>query len=293
MKRNKLEIVYICGRGHSGTTALDLLIGTNTGFTSLGELSSGLSNIDKAICSCGKKLNSCGQWSKVINKSSKKKYVAKLADLSKKYDNFEQIFISKNTKENKIYNKHLSDFYNQISTSRNVNGVIDSSKELSKGLRVVKSFDKSKLIYVRRSLPSILLSYQKRFKESSTFNFRRKKRKFRSFTPIALTTIISQIIADFFYIYLSLRFSKKIMKIRYESMETRGEVQKLMSFISPNNIDINFKIDMDKVHIVGGNRMARAKSIIEFKTSKVIEKDFTTLNPFIVFIAKIADKLFY
>lgn len=288
-----MEIVYICGRGHSGTTALDLLIGTNTGFTSLGELSSGLFRIDKATCSCGKKLNSCKEWSQVVNKSSKKNYVSKLADLSRKYDNFEQIFISKNIKEDKIYNEYLSDFYNQISTSRGVNGVIDSSKELSKGLRVVKNFDKSKLIYVRRSLPAILLSYQKRFKESSTFNFKRKNRKFRSFTPIALTTIISQIVADFFYIYLSLRFSQKVMKVRYESMNNLSEVQKMMSFISPNNIDINFKIDMNKVHIVGGNRMARKKSIIEFNTNKVVKEDLKTLNPFIALIAKTVDKLFY
>ena len=76
-------------------------------------------------------------------------------------------------------------------------------------------------------------------------------------------------------------------------MNNLSEVQKMMSFISTNNIEINFKIDMNKVHIVGGNRMARKKSIIKFNTNKVVKEDLKTLNPFIVLIAKTVDKLFY
>jgi hypothetical protein len=288
-----MKIVYIVGRGHSGTTALDLLIGSNTGLASLGEVSPSLSMLDVATCSCGEKIDVCEKWRKVVNKNSKKHYISKLAELSKKYDHFEQIFKPKSKQENELYNKYLSNFYKKVCSVRDVDGIIDSSKELSKGLRIIKHFESSKLIYLRRALPSILLSYKKRFDHSSTFNFRRKNKRYSSFLPIAITIILSQIVAYLFYKILSIRFSTKIIKVKYESLENLNEIKRIMDHISCNINDVSFEIDMKQVHLLAGNRMARSGKLIDFKVTKIINEDYKELNLPILYFAKIVDKIFY
>lgn len=62
------EIVYIAGWGHSGTTLLDLALGTLPGFTSCGEIhgvwQSGI--LDRQPCSCGEQVEDCERWSPIL-----------------------------------------------------------------------------------------------------------------------------------------------------------------------------------------------------------------------------------
>ena len=55
------RFVYIMGRGHSGSTALDGLLGNIPGCCGTGELISGL-QIDTPLCSCGEPIGSCPFW---------------------------------------------------------------------------------------------------------------------------------------------------------------------------------------------------------------------------------------
>lgn len=65
----KRTIVYIAGLGHSGSTLLDLLLGSHSKMIGLGEIMPFIRRknreIDnRATCSCGKKGNECDFWSK-------------------------------------------------------------------------------------------------------------------------------------------------------------------------------------------------------------------------------------
>ncbi|MEA3452000.1 MAG: hypothetical protein U9Q83_08890 [Bacteroidota bacterium] len=66
MKRKK--IVYIAGLGHSGSTILDMILGSNSKIIGLGEIMNFVKRKNKQIdlkssCSCGKTGNNCDFWS--------------------------------------------------------------------------------------------------------------------------------------------------------------------------------------------------------------------------------------
>jgi hypothetical protein len=53
------------GRGRSGSTILDILLGNSSQIESVGELVFGLSRADRERCSCGLSLSDCTFWSRV------------------------------------------------------------------------------------------------------------------------------------------------------------------------------------------------------------------------------------
>jgi hypothetical protein len=57
--------LYITGRGHSGSTILDILLGNSSQIESVGELLAGLSRADREPCSCGATMSDCGFWREV------------------------------------------------------------------------------------------------------------------------------------------------------------------------------------------------------------------------------------
>lgn len=64
------KIIYIAGLGHSGTTLLDLALGTSSNVVGLGELKRLMQNHTrdknlKSVCSCGKRGNECRVWSEL------------------------------------------------------------------------------------------------------------------------------------------------------------------------------------------------------------------------------------
>ena len=58
--------VYIMGRGHSGSTILDIILGSSAAVESLGELVSGLGRCAAGEqCSCGSPMRECVFWCEV------------------------------------------------------------------------------------------------------------------------------------------------------------------------------------------------------------------------------------
>ena len=64
--------LYIMGRGHSGSTILDILLGNSTRIESVGELLSGLSRADHQMCSCGVMVPDCATRASVASSGAPK-----------------------------------------------------------------------------------------------------------------------------------------------------------------------------------------------------------------------------
>jgi len=66
-KDPSIKVVYITGNGHSGSTLLDMILGSNEGYFSTGELTFITRNtIMKEYCSCQKVISECEVWPKVF-----------------------------------------------------------------------------------------------------------------------------------------------------------------------------------------------------------------------------------
>jgi len=63
----KSKFVFICAAGHSGSTLLDLLLGSHPEGISVGEITQLPKNIAlNSVCSCGRHLSECDFWSHLI-----------------------------------------------------------------------------------------------------------------------------------------------------------------------------------------------------------------------------------
>lgn len=59
-------LIYIMGRGHSGSTILDIIPGNSAQLESVGEPMAGLSRGSEGeICACGEPIQDCAHWREV------------------------------------------------------------------------------------------------------------------------------------------------------------------------------------------------------------------------------------
>ena len=66
------KYVYICSAGHSGSTLLDLLLGSHSRIASLGEIDQLSKNIAlNTLCACGEPVRSCVLWRDILAKAGK------------------------------------------------------------------------------------------------------------------------------------------------------------------------------------------------------------------------------
>lgn len=113
----KSKIIYIAGLGHSGSTILDMSLGTLTGVVGLGELKTLMDDHSRdrhytSVCSCGKKATDCIIWKDVPNllagkKSDHEKIEAILNMLREKFG--EEIILVDSSKNSYAYLKYLHD----------------------------------------------------------------------------------------------------------------------------------------------------------------------------------------
>ncbi len=67
------KYVYICSSGYSGSTLLDLILGSHSLIESLGEISHLPKNISlNSNCSCGEPILECYYWKKILSNLNKK-----------------------------------------------------------------------------------------------------------------------------------------------------------------------------------------------------------------------------
>lgn len=65
------KYLYICSAGHSGSTLLDLLLGSHSRIESLGEITHLPKNIAlNTTCTCGQTVRSCQYWLEIVNRTS-------------------------------------------------------------------------------------------------------------------------------------------------------------------------------------------------------------------------------
>lgn len=68
-KRNAVFLVYIAGYGHSGSTLLDMMLGSHTHIESMGEIKHFIQNpsivAGNSKCACGQYARDCRYWNEL------------------------------------------------------------------------------------------------------------------------------------------------------------------------------------------------------------------------------------
>jgi len=165
MTSDKLNIIYIAGNGHSGSTLLDIILGSDEMCFSAGELVFiSRDSILNEYCSCGLLIPNCTIWSKVLSiwKNEINMTIADYKGLTRKFERNRTTF---RTLYNKIHQTKEFDKYclatkKLFETIQMVTGkeiIIDSSKSPQRIL-VLQNISNLKVIHLCRDFSGILNS---------------------------------------------------------------------------------------------------------------------------------------
>ena len=172
MKNKNITVIYIAGNGHSGSTLLDIIIGSSPDIFSAGELTFiTRDSIFEEYCSCGTLFKDCGIWSKVIEIWIRKSPV-NLEDYKKLRLKFERnkttarAFISKlnPSQDFKTYCEATLILFEAIQEVTGKNVIVDSSKSPQR-IAVLSKIVDLMVIHLCRNARGVLNSAKKSSKK--------------------------------------------------------------------------------------------------------------------------------
>ena len=168
MLKKPYSVLYISGYGHSGTTILDMILGSTPGAFSLGEMTH-MTRIGlmEEYCSCNNKIVKCEFWSKVLRlwnerigvDMSEYRLLRNSFDTNKNYFNafFGSIFLTRNFKRYLQLTEALYDVIHEVSGA---SILVDSSKSASRPF-VLYKFTKVRVLHVKRNFSGVANSEKK------------------------------------------------------------------------------------------------------------------------------------
>lgn len=144
ISEDKVKVLFVGGRGRSGSTLLDLMLGQTEGFFSVGELryiwERGLERNE--LCGCGKPFKECGFWGEVLEQVFGRVSRAEIGEIKALQSAVDRMLYipklflpwSTDYRENlAAYSQILSQLYQAIRQVSGSRVIIDSSKLLSHG----------------------------------------------------------------------------------------------------------------------------------------------------------------
>jgi hypothetical protein len=262
-------LIYIIGRGKSGSTILDIALSQSDNVVGMGELISGLGS--NKTCTCGKKAKDCSEWKDLYSGKfavSKQKMDYLKSESNVKY--FFKYFILPKFYFKKASKKYLiiNSLIIQAKKKGRQNSIfIDSSKEITRGLLLLRGTEDTVLIHLIRDPYKVLSSNMSRVEDGSGFKFMRKNYNNRSFRPIyfiitAVSWVVGNILCEFTKLYSKNRSIRvRFEDLCFESNHTIGEIEKLTySDLSKSKLFLEGQIFSEQTHQMGGNRTNRKKN---------------------------------
>lgn len=287
-----MKFIYILGRGHSGTTMLDLVIGRSLGFRSCGELISGLSRYPSQRCTCGLMMEQCETWQAAIealdiaveDRPTFFKYLASKASIFK-------LLSAVFHKWDPVYRRALSKEADFIRAAQgDYKGVIDSSKELTRGVALARGPAKAIWLHIYRKPEQISASYRFRARKGKVKIFR----KLYMFPPHLLFLLdifvaITWSVWTFLTILIGCILPNRYICIKYEAfLESPAKhisviADSIGESVSLATIEERIAAKINVGHIVGGNRMSQEGSFF-LKSSSTTQRAIPLSSKVICFL---------
>jgi len=261
------QFVYIMGRGHSGSTVVDALLGNHTDAFGIGELVSGWRRYDKP-CSCGQALRDCPVWSAIrehyddMSDQDWDKTGIAAANQARVKKFFQVLLCSSR-------NRGLCDLADATNlvvrsicevTGKSV--IIDSSKEVTRGLFIARFLKSSRIIHLVRHPFSILASDRHRIRDGTGYRFQRRTIHGKRITfPLMMLSAASWLVGGLLAGIVKTVAGKRMLRIRYEDLcrEPARTLNKMGEFLGLDMTGVSKMVDdlhpFDIGHKIAGNRM--------------------------------------
>ena len=180
------------GRGHSGSTILDILLGGGAAVESVGELVSGLEWYEAGLpCACGARMRECPFWAEVRRRVEADGHGwAELTRASRRHTDVRRwlptLLAGRDDPELRRLAAMTRSVARAIAAASGKPHVLDSNKEVARGLFLLRYLPEARVIHLVRDPRGIQRSHHWRLREQRGFLFMRRKFTGRGTAPLLL-----------------------------------------------------------------------------------------------------------
>lgn len=233
---NEVRLLYVMGRGHSGSTVLDALLGNAPGVAGVGELVSGMLRFED-VCSCGETIENCDFWRAVRRRfeheipgtwTEAARAVQSQAHLSRFPAT---LFDGQGGRAALTASAAITA---AIGKTAGASVVVDSSKEFTRALLLARHDAQSRIIHLVRSPHQVLASLEYRIGMGRGFKFLRRRYGSRALTPLYMGMAAAGWLVGNLLGELVRRMApSRILRVRYEDLCTdyRGTLDAIARFV--------------------------------------------------------------
>lgn len=272
--------VYVMGRAHTGSTILDILLGNSAEVESVGQLVSHIGRLD-TNCSCGATIEKCHFW-RGVRAEALAGADYDWAELSRAHTEQAHIksllptFLRGAANGTMLRLRDMtSRVDNAIRAASGKRVVLDSSKEPTRGLFLLKYYDTARVIYLVRDPRSVVTSYYWRMKAGKPFHFLRREYKNKLLGPLYLAIAAGSWIGGHLIFEAIARVAPdRVIRVRYEDLCAQPDVElarignQLGIAVDEVISKIESRDGFDVGHNIGGNMIREGSSEVRFEPKK-------------------------
>jgi len=190
------RLLYVMGRGHSGSTVLDALVGNAPRVVGVGELVAGMLRFSD-VCSCGDTIEECEFWREVRRQFEVETDIpwseaARLVKSQAHVSRFPGTLFAANddgaTARTCEANQAIVD---AIAAVGDADVVVDSSKEFTRALLLARYAPAARILHLVRSPHQVLASLAHRMQTGQGFSFLRRRYRAPALTPLFMVMAAS------------------------------------------------------------------------------------------------------
>ena len=220
-------LIYIMGRGHSGSTILDVMLGNSAACESVGQLVTGLlKETEGHVCACGTPMQDCPYWAAVrqafteISALDWRQTAMALAEHSHIRNLPHTLLARPGSPAMRQLAEGSIDLERAIARASGKPHVVDSSKDSTRGLMLLRFAPEARVVHLVRDPRRLVASYYWRFKEwGGYFNFLRRIYYLPSMlVPLMLLTALSWTAGNVFCELARCFARERTLRIRYEDL---------------------------------------------------------------------------
>lgn len=276
------KLIYILGRGHSGSTLITAALGNAAQIHSAGELNYKLDS----ICGCGEQILDCPFWteiSEVYHKQTGSEWQKGMRQIRHQAVNFYSLLpllSGRDTDTLLTLKQANADILTTIATVSDCENILDASKQPLRALFLARAMPTAKFIHLVRRPEGYLGSYYQRTMHNDQVFFLGRYYKQSRLAPVlfvlmALSWFVGNILSEL----VRLLVPKQVMRVRYEDLAAapHQELSRISAFLK---MDLSTVIEavesgelMPTGHIIGGNARVRTDRGFRFQPSAGNERD--------------------
>ncbi|MBN1827215.1 MAG: sulfotransferase [Candidatus Eisenbacteria bacterium] len=266
-------ILYIMGRGHSGSTTLDLVLGNHPEVVTAGEITNGF-RVPDCPCTCGARLDECPFWGPVRRELGERHPDTSWEEFGRMLGRIDMpqripAILTGVGLPAWVKDRYLPmnrDLYATIARRAGARFVVDSSKDLARAALLLKRFRKAKVIHMVRDGRGELWSRLKRLRAGKPFQVLRRDTHPKHHAPAMALTAWAWAASNSLSILYGWMNPGRVHRLFYEDLceNPRREIERLGRFLDLDLSEMAGRIERGEPfsfgHNVSGSILLAAES---------------------------------